>query len=148
MYGQRIGADWFHCHPKGTGVLCQRPEGIPERTFVDKYLGELYPCWRWNERLDAIEDAQARYGLKPELPDFYNMLLERPKVDSRGYGVLHVDAGRHVANLSSSLSHSCDPNCETAIVVRDGRLCIALTTTRAVTYREELTIDYFSCTDK
>ncbi|CAN0493895.1 unnamed protein product, partial [Discosporangium mesarthrocarpum] len=34
--------------------------------------------------------------------------------------------------MASSLSHSCNPNCATAIVARDGKLGVALTTTRDI----------------
>ena len=47
--------------------------------LVSEYLGEIYPPYRWCERLDVIEQAQQRFGLKPALPDFYNILLERPR---------------------------------------------------------------------
>jgi hypothetical protein len=42
----------------------------------------IYRC----ERLDIIEQAQETFGLKPTLPDFYNILLERPRQDPGGYG--------------------------------------------------------------
>ena len=47
---------------------------------------------------------------------------------------LCTQAGNHVGNFSSSLSHSCSPNCTTATAVRDGRLCVKLTTTKAIAY--------------
>jgi hypothetical protein len=45
-------------------------------------LINIYRC----ERLDIIEQAQETFGLKPTLPDFYNILLERPRQDPGGYG--------------------------------------------------------------
>jgi len=54
--------------------------------MITQYLGELYPPFRWCERLDAVEQAQNYFHLKPTLPDFYNILLERPKLDPQGYG--------------------------------------------------------------
>ncbi|CAN0516507.1 unnamed protein product, partial [Scytosiphon promiscuus] len=45
----------------------------------------------WSEKTDAVEEAKYMHGLKPDLPDFYNLMLERPKEDSRGYGLLYVD---------------------------------------------------------
>ncbi|CAM9346222.1 unnamed protein product, partial [Phaeothamnion confervicola] len=143
---QILDRDHFHCHPKGTGVVCVAPEGLPANTFVSEYLGELYPAWRWSQKLEAVEDAQRRYGLKPTLPDFYNMTLERPRDDRRGYGTVFIEAGGGAANLSSSLSHSCDANCTTAVAVRGGRLTVVLTTTRDVAPGEELTMDYHSVT--
>ncbi|CAM9539119.1 unnamed protein product [Chrysoparadoxa australica] len=136
----------FHVHPKGTGVICLEEGGIPAHTFVSPYLGELYPVWRWCQKLDAIEDAQRKYGLKPTLPDFYNIVLERPRLDEKGYGLLFVEAGGHVANFSSSLSHSCDANCSTSVVAKNGKLFIALTTIKDVAHGEELTMDYNSVT--
>ena len=42
--------------------------------------------YRWCERTDVVEKARAAFGLKPALPDFYNILLERPRHDPAGYG--------------------------------------------------------------
>lgn len=39
-----------------------------------------------------------------------------------------------MGNFSSSLSHSCSSNCTTATAVRNGRLCVTLTTKRAIAY--------------
>lgn len=63
---------------------------------------ELFPAWRWSEKTDAVEEAKLTHGLSPDLPDFYNIMLERPKEDIRGYGLLYVDVsalengGRHM----------------------------------------------------
>ena len=57
------------------------------------------------------------------------------------YGLVYVDASKR-ANFSSSLSHSCTPNCEPRMAVRRGRLCIVLVTLRATSFGEELTFDY------
>jgi hypothetical protein len=141
---------YFRIHPKGTGVICIDPQGIPPHTVIARYLGELYPPYRWCEKLDAIQQAQQNYELKPTLPDFYNILLERPRKDQRGYGLvpspllllcpvlsvlrltlwiglIFVDASQR-ANLGSSCSHSCDANCTSAIVACNGKLSIVLTT--------------------
>jgi hypothetical protein len=82
------GIDSFRIHPKGTGVVCTNPNGIPPHVFVSEYLGELYPAYRWCEKLDVVEQAQKTFELKPTLPDFYNILLERPRHDPQGYGTL------------------------------------------------------------
>ena len=139
------GMDNFRIHPKGTGVICIRPEGIPAHVLVTEYLGELYPPYRWCEKLDVVEQAQEKFELKPTLPDFYNILLERPRQDPDGYGtfdenscvkviyyfhllgLLYVDASQR-ANIGSSCSHSCEANCTSAVVARQGKLTIALTT--------------------
>ncbi len=142
----KVNRNMFHCHPKGTGVVCCIQGGIPADVFVNKYLGELYPAWRWSQKLEAVEATQTLYGIKPDLPDFYNIVLERPRLCSRGYNILYCEAGRHVANFSSTLSHSCDPNCTTAVVVQGAHLCIALLTIKEVKFGEELTIDYSGVT--
>ncbi len=76
----------YKIHPKGTGVICINPNGIPAHVLVAEYLGELYPPYRWCEKLDVVEQAQQSFQLKPTLPDFYNILLERPRQDPDGYG--------------------------------------------------------------
>ena len=136
--------DTFRIHSKGTGV-CTSDSGISPHVVVCEYLGELYPPYRWCERQDVIEQAQRHFRLKPALPDFYNILLERPRHDERGYGLLFVDASDK-ANMGSTLAHSCDNNCTSAVVSRDGRLCIVLTTNRYIYPGEELTHDYAAVT--
>lgn len=83
---QQYGFELFKIHPKGTGVVCINPDGIPPQVLIAEYLGELYPAYRWCERLDVIEQAQKQLEMKPTLPDFYNILLERPRQDPNGYG--------------------------------------------------------------
>lgn len=80
------GSDLYKIHPKGTGVICINPNGISAHVLVAEYLGELYPPYRWCEKLDVVEQAQQAFQLKPTLPDFYNILLERPRQDPDGYG--------------------------------------------------------------
>lgn len=87
---QEYTIDVFRIHPKGTGVVCMNPEGIKPHVFVTEYLGELYPSYRWCERMDVVDQAQKTFDLKPTLPDFYNILLERPRQDPNGYGLLYV----------------------------------------------------------
>ena len=76
----------FRIHPKGTGVICTAPEGIAPHVVITDYLGEMYPPYRWCEKLEIIERAQREYDLKPGLPEFHNILLERPRKDENGYG--------------------------------------------------------------
>eukprot|EP01038_Epipyxis_sp_PR26KG_P004388 gene4388-6204_t len=142
---KEYGIDLFKIHPKGTGVVCIAKEGIAAHVMVTEYLGELYPPYRWCERLDVVEQAQKFYELKPTLPDFYNILLERPRQDPAGYGLLFVDASQR-ANLGSSCSHSCESNCTSSVVSRNGKLVIVLTTNRHIHCGEELTMDYYSIT--
>jgi hypothetical protein len=122
-----FGCDLFQIHPKGTGVVCTNPEGIAPHIVVSEYIGEMYPAYRWCEKLDVIEQAQEKYNLKPILPDFYNILLERPRREKSGYGLIYVDASQK-ANMGSTVSHSCVANCSSAVVSRNGKLAIVLTT--------------------
>lgn len=45
----QVGHDFFRVHPKGVGLICLRPEGLPPLTFVEEYLGEMHAPWRWFE---------------------------------------------------------------------------------------------------
>lgn len=96
--------------------------------------------------MDAIDITQQRKNLKPALPDFYNMALERPQSDPRGYGLLIVDASRK-AGHGSSVSHSCAPTCEVRVTALNGELCLAMTTIRELEMGEELTFDYNAVTE-
>jgi hypothetical protein len=140
-----LGADFFRVHPKGHGsvLLCAKVEASRLVTF---YRGEVYPSWRWGEKMDAIDITQQRKELKPALPDFYNMALERPQTDPRGYGLLFVDASRK-SGLGSSLSHSCAPTCEVRVAASNGELCLVMTTLRELEMGEELTFDYNAVTE-
>ena len=62
---------------------------------------------RWFEKQDALK-VRRRAG---ELPDFYNITLERPKEDPAGFDVIFVDAAP-AGSFASRLSHSCTPNCQ------------------------------------
>lgn len=62
--------------------------------------------WRWFEIQDAIKKITGE-----ELPDFYNITLERPKDDPDGYDVMFVDAA-FMGSFASRMSHSCTPNCQ------------------------------------
>jgi len=126
---ESIGGHAFCVHPKGHGSVVICSEGIPANTLVTHYRGEVYPPWRWGEKLDAIEETQRMFKLKKNLPDFYNFCLERPQNDPRGYGILFVDASRK-AGLGSSFSHSCNPTCEVKVVAINGQLSLAITTLR------------------
>ena len=137
----QVGSNYFRLHPKGVGLVCKREEGIPPLTFVEEYLGEIHTPWRWFELQDAVKRITGS-----ELPDFYNIVLERPKDDPAGYDVLFVDAAAKGA-VASRMSHSCTPNCQAVVMACDGRLTIALYTLRRVHPGEELTFDYSSVTE-
>jgi len=104
---QEYGLDLFRIHPKGTGVVCMNPQGIPAHVLLSEYLGELYPAYRWCEKLDVVQHAQTAFELKPTLPDFYNILLERPRQDPDGYGKLCVVFCWHVFLLCFSMFCVC-----------------------------------------
>ena len=160
----------FRMHPKGIGIVCVRPEGLPPGTYIQDYLGELYSPWRWFERQDAIKKREP----DKELPDFFNITLERPAEDAAGHDVLFVEAA-HRCTFASRLSHSCAPNCQTVgVAVADQtdqtldqtldqnnwtkildqtadpprtKLSIAQYTTRHVSYGEELCWNYSCVTE-
>ena len=142
---ESLGPNFFRVHPKGHGSVLLSPRVDPNR-LVTFYRGEIYPAWRWGEKMDAIEITQQRKGLRPMLPDFYNMALERPQSDPRGYGLLFVDASRKGGH-GSALSHSCQPTCEVRVAAKNGGLCLAMTTLRELEMGEELTFDYNAATD-
>ncbi|KAK9817177.1 hypothetical protein WJX72_010690 [[Myrmecia] bisecta] len=135
------GLDYFRLHPKGVGLMCTRAGGLPPLTFVEEYLGELHAPWRWFEIQDAIKKTS-----RDELPDFYNIVLERPKDDPAGYDALFIDAASK-GSFASRMSHSCSPNCQAVVMACAGRLTIAVYTLRHIREEEELTFDYASVTE-
>ena len=141
----KLSIDTFKIHPKGRGIICTNPLGIPPHVFITEYLGEIYPPYRWCERLEVIKQTQEKFQLRPSLPDFYNIVLERPRQDVNGYSVIYVDASQK-CNMGSCCSHSCNPNLTSNIVARNGKLTIALTTTRHIFPGEELTMNYSAIT--
>ncbi len=142
---ESMGPDFFRVHPKGHGSIVLSPKIEPNR-LVTFYRGEVYPSWRWGEKMDAISLIQQRNNLKPRLPDFYNMALERPQSDPRGYGLLFVDASRK-SGYGSMLSHSCNPSCEVRVCAVNGKLTLAMTTLRELTIGDEVTFDYNAVTE-
>ncbi|GMH38444.1 hypothetical protein BSKO_06328 [Bryopsis sp. KO-2023] len=137
----RVGYNYFRLHPKGQGVICSRSEGIPAFRCVEEYLGVLHTPWRWFE----IQDALKKYT-GDDVPDFYNIVLERPRDDPDGYDVMFVDAAAK-GSVASRMSHSCNPNCQAVVLSCKGRLTIAVYTTRKIESGEELTFDYSSVTE-
>ena len=109
-----VGSDYFRVHPKGVGMQVIRPGGLPRLTFVEEYLGEVHSPWRWFEVQDALKKVT-----KDELPDFYNIVLERPRDDPAGYDALFVDAASRGA-FASRMSHSCTPNCQAVVMACGG----------------------------
>ena len=138
--------DFFRIHPKGHGSVVIGENGLKANSLVTYYRGEVYPAWRWCEKLDAIEQVQKQLDLRPNLPDFYNMAMERPMKDPRGYSLLFVDASRK-SGLGSSFSHSCNPTCEVRVVSLNGKLSLSMSTLRDLEQGEELTFDYNAVTE-
>jgi len=58
----KLGIECFKIHPKGTGVICTSERGINPHVVVANYLGELYPPYRWCEKLDVVQQAQKKFG--------------------------------------------------------------------------------------
>eukprot|EP00924_Labyrinthula_sp_SR-Ha-C_P016133 snap_masked-scaffold_4-processed-gene-20.15-mRNA-1 protein AED:0.44 eAED:0.45 QI:0/-1/0/1/-1/1/1/0/957 len=146
LSAEKTETNHFRIHPKGVGIRCIKEEGIQCGVFVTKYLGELFPAWRWFEKQDAIKNAQKKIGFKPILPDFYNILLERHKQDKNGYNLIYVDPIVK-GNFGSRLSHSCQPNCATIVLSVGGKYVIALYTIKSIKFGEELTFDYSSISE-
>jgi hypothetical protein len=138
----QVGLNYFRLHPKGRGLVCKNPCGIPASAFVSRYLGEVYSPYRWFE----LQDGLKKFAPNEELNDFYNIVLERPTEDPRGYDVLYVDA-EHKGAIASRMSHSCEPNCKAVVMAKNGRLSISLYTARKIAYGEELTFDYSCITE-
>ena len=137
-----VGRVYFRAHPKGCGIVVTAPGGLPAQTMVEEYFGEVHPPWRWFEKQDALKKKR-RAG---DLPDFYNICLDRPKDDPAGFDVLFVDAAP-AGSFASRLSHSCSPNCQAVVISAGGRLTIAVYTLRWIAPGEELTFDYSSVTE-
>lgn len=120
-----VGPEHFRVHPKGKGVACAKKEGISANSIICKYLGEVYPAWYWFEKQDVLKGKLRELGLEHCLPEFYNIVLERPMASPGGYDVLYVEP-IFKGNFGSRLSHSCQPNCATTTVTINGRLSIVL----------------------
>ncbi|KAK3255404.1 hypothetical protein CYMTET_35411 [Cymbomonas tetramitiformis] len=132
---------------KGHGVVCAVKGGMETDEFLVDLLGEVYPPWRWCEKQDAIRKVAADHKIPAdEVPEFYNMMLERPKGDANGYAVVVVDA-MSMSNYSSRLSHSCNPNCEVRVRAVDGKYRLMMFLIRPVAHGEELTYNYNTITD-
>ena len=125
-------------HPKGTGVVVV-DEGIPAHEFVSEYIGELYPPWRWFERQDAVASAQRALDMPPSLPTTTSSWSARATTRRAAMDSLR---GRVEACqlLVESVFHSCTPNCEPRMAVR--QVASASCSPRSLLRRRELTFDY------
>lgn len=84
----RGGIDSFKVHSKGIGVICLSPGGFKQNELINEYFGEIYPPWRWYEKQDIIKKGQNEGRISLDLPDFYNIMLEKHKYDPDGYDIL------------------------------------------------------------
>ncbi|BAT04105.1 Os08g0180100, partial [Oryza sativa Japonica Group] len=128
----------------GLGVVCNKTGGFGVDDFVIEFFGEVYPSWRWYEKQDGIKHIQNNSD--DQAPEFYNIMLERPKGDRDGYDLVFVDA-MHKANYASRICHSCNPNCEAKVTAVDGHYQIGIYTVRPIAEGEEITFDYNSVTE-
>ncbi len=96
-------------------MVCVNPVGIRANELIAEYYGEVYPPWRWFEKEEVTKEHNRKNG-SLRVDDFYNIMLERQRDDAAGYDVLFVDPIRK-GNFASRMSHSCDPNCSTGIVL-------------------------------
>lgn len=133
----------FEAYSKGIGIFCIKDDGVNMNEYISGYFGEIYPPWLWFEKQDIIKSKK----LEDNLPDFYNIMLERHKFDDDGYDVLMVDPSSK-GNFASRMSHSCVPNCNTVLMVSEGKYTIGMFATKDIKYGEELTFDYNSVTEK
>ena len=136
----------FKVHSKGLGIICTRKTGFYPNEFIQEYFGEIYPPWRWYEKQDIIKQGQKKGKLSEDLPDFYNISLERHKTDPLGYGVMHIDP-INKGSFCSRFSHSCKPNCATTVMVANKQYCVAMYAIEKIEYGQELTFNYHSVTE-
>ena len=120
-----VGPEHFRIHPKGKGIQCTKRDGIKANSLICKYLGEVYPPWLWFEKQDLLKVKLKELHMEHNLPEFYNIILERPANSEGGYDALYIDPIFR-GNFGSRLSHSCDPNCATTTVTIDNQLAIVL----------------------
>ena len=94
------------------------------------------------EREQLLEVQRSHAGL----PDFYNIALERHHDDPLGFGIVYIDA-KNAGSFTSRMSHSCDANCASQVVVVDGKYTIMLRALQDIAVGEELTQNYGASTD-
>ena len=150
LIGEEAVLNEFRIHPKGTGVICSNPKGIPQNSLIVEYFGQLYSPAKWYEKQDLIKNMmnqiRKKEGISETLPDFYNIMLERHMDDPDGYDVLIVDP-IFFGSYGSRLSHSCTPNCGTVTMIAGGKYSIGMYALTDIKYLDELTFDYNSITE-
>jgi hypothetical protein len=138
-----VKANTSEAYTKGIGIYCIKESGIKMNEYIAGYYGEVYSPWYWFEKQDIIKSKK----LVTDLPDFYNIMLERHKYDPDGYDILMVDPNSK-GNFASRMSHSCQPNSNTVLMVSDNKYTIGMYATKEISFGEELTFDYNSITEK
>ena len=138
--------EFYPIYPKGNGVICVDPNGIDINQFIIEYFGEVYPSWRWYEKCDLQKQVTRALTDAPELPDFFNIMLERHENDPDGYDLLFVDPIKR-GNFGSRFSHSCSPNTQTVPIAVNGKYVIGIFAQKRIEYGQELTFDYNSVTE-
>jgi len=136
----------FKAKSKGVGLVVIRDGGIPAGEYLGAYCGELYPAWRWFEKEAAAQAVRRDVKRDDEVPTFYNAAVERELRDPRGYDVLFID-GMVKGSVLTRASHSCEPNAEMRVRVREGKYSVEMVTTREVRTGEEICWDYRCQTD-
>ena len=86
----RNGINSFKVHSKGIGIVCMYPGGFKQNELINEYFGEVHPPWRWYEKQDVIKKGQYEKKISLDLPDFYNIMLEKHKFDPDGYDILVI----------------------------------------------------------
>ena len=132
----------FNVYCKGIGIFCKKKEGIKQNELIAPYLGEIYSPYLWYEKQDLIKAKK----MDKNLPDFYNIMLERMKSDPDGYNLIMIDPNSK-GNFASRMSHSCVPNCNTVLMVSNNKYTIGMYAMKDISYDEELTFDYNSITE-
>ena len=138
----KLTSQLFNVYCKGVGIFCKKKEGIKQNELIAPYLGEIYSPYLWYEKQDLIKAKK----MDKNLPDFYNIMLERMKSDPDGYNLIMIDPNSK-GNFASRMSHSCVPNCNTVLMVSKNKYTIGMYAMKDIVYDEELTFDYNSITE-
>ena len=143
-YGETVW-DYFRIHPKGKGVICKKKGGIQKNSLITEYFGELFSPPRWYEKQDYIKTEKKKQS-QMDLPEFYNIWIERHFDDPEGYDLMMVDPYSK-GNFGSRLSHCCDANCGTVTMISNGKYTVGMYALKDIEYGEELTFNYCSFTE-
>ena len=143
---RRCGAcDGCTATPQGAcsvaGIAAPRKRSVVQRASRETALQQQRER-REQEHRQLLEIQQSHAGL----PDFYNIALERHVDDGKGFGIVYIDA-KNAGSFTSRMSHSCNPNCASQVVIVDGKYTIMLRALKNISIGEELTQNYGASTD-